>query len=449
MRMKTMFWALGALVVAACSSDGGSFEAAPTEVTKVTEEARDGYTYILYNAKQPAYRDRASNEFVVQRVDVGIPDGVETNAPVIFQIGGEQAISDAFVTNAPGWIGLPMIAVQAEHRGYGTSISSEEDQTTPQYLSRREAVDDFHEVVAALSEIYTGPWFVRGASYTGGVVLQYAAKYPEDVMAVSSASGVVDRWAMNPTYDPFTRELLGEESYAQLTAHIENLKPEEPFDQNWSDREFLQGVAIGLTQYESYQLLVPIFKDLIATQPTDQLVADLRELDQTFADGDAAAWAEHRALKTLSREESLQMQPNWRYYLWQQCTEIGEFRTPGSDGIWKRDEDDRDAECRELFGVGLAEEIVGHREDVVAMEDAGVSLVFVSGSKDPWSRVGLVDPPERDRIDEQERWSEYEASYGRHFNAPNGFHSPGGSDQELAQAVWVSMFELAGVELPE
>ena len=47
MRMNAMCWALSALVVvAACSSDGGSFEPAPTEVTKVTEAAREGYTFV-------------------------------------------------------------------------------------------------------------------------------------------------------------------------------------------------------------------------------------------------------------------------------------------------------------------------------------------------------------------------------------------------------------------
>ena len=183
---------------------------------------------------------------------------------MFYSLGGEgPPIDEWFVANAPQWIGIHMTVVDVEHRGYGESLSDDPDQTTPRYVSMREAVEDAHEVAKALQEIYTGPWFVRGSSYTGGLVLQYAAKYPEDVVAVLSASGVVDRPVANPTYDPFTREILGEQSYAQVVEHIENLQPAALFDQTWIDREFLEGVVAGLTQYESFQSLVPVLKSLL------------------------------------------------------------------------------------------------------------------------------------------------------------------------------------------
>ena len=451
MRMKTGFCALAALVVlGACNSDGGSLEVAPTEVTKVNEEAREGHTLVQYVARQPEFRDRASRGYVHQRINVGIPEGVGNAAPVLFALGGEQPpIDEAFVGDVQGLIRIPMIVVDAEHRGYGNSLSDNPDQTTPHYVSRREAAEDAHEVASALREIYTGPWFVLGSSYTGGLVLQYAAKYPDDVAAVISSAGIVDRPVANPTYDPFTRELLGEESYAQVVGHIENLQPAELFDQNWIDREFVETIVGALTQYESYQSLVPVLKDLVATRTTEQLIDEARELDQAFANGEAAAWAQNRALTVLSREDALRDYPWERYYLWQQCTDIGEFRTSGPDGVWQRTETDWAEECQALFGVDLVRQHEGHRDDVAALEAAGTPLVFLSGGKDPWSPLGLEVPPESDRIDQQERWSEYETSYGRHFHAPAGFHAPSGSDPELARAATLAAFELAAVEVPE
>lgn len=69
--------------------------------------------------------------------------------------------------------------------------------------------------------------------------------------------------------------------------------------------------------------------------------------------------------------------------------------------------------------------------------------------KYPWSPIGLEVPPESDRIDQQEGYSEYATSYGRHFHLPEGFHGPARQGPGLQHTVWATAFELAGVELPE
>lgn len=451
MGMKTTLGAIAALLaLGSCGSSEGTFEVPPTELSKVNEEAREGHTLVQYIARQPEFRDRPSQGYVDQHINVGIPDGVGNDAPVLFALGGEQGpIDPGFVGWIQELIGIPMIVVDLEHRGYGNSLSDNPDQTTPRYLSMREAADDAHEAASALQATYAGPWFVLGSSYAGGLVLQYVGKYPNDVVAIVNSSGVVDRSVANPTYDPFTRELLGEESYALAAQHIENLQPAELFDQAWIDREFLEGVFAGLTQYESYQSLVPVVKNMLATLTTEQLVSAARELDEAFSGGQATAWGENRALTTLSREQALETYPWERFYLWQQCTDIGEFRASGPDGIWKRTEEEWNEECQGLFGVDLAGEINGHRDHLAAVEAAGVPLVFVSGGKDPWAPIGLEVPPESDRVDEQEGWSEYTASYGRHFHAPEAFHGPPAHTPGLGPVMWQRAFELAGVEVPE
>ncbi len=202
-------------------------------------------------------------------------------------------------------------------------------------------------------------------------------------------------------------------------------------------------------QRANLQFLIPTFKDLVATLTTEELIAQLRTLDETVADGEAARWAAHRALRTVSRHEALETTPSERVWFYQQCTELGSFQASVEQpGIFQRDENARREECRELFGVELTTEPVASRKQVTEMEKAGVPLVYVSGGQDPWMMPGGLEvPPEEARIDQQERWSEYQTSYGRFFHVPDGFHPPEGADQELAQVTAETLFELAGVEV--
>jgi len=152
MGARLRVWTLVALgLAAACGSNGEPIEVPQTEVTKTNEEAREGHTLVQYVARQPEFRDRASDGHVDQHINVGVPDGVESDAPVLFALGGEQPpIDEAFVGRIQGQLGIPMIVVDLEHRGYGNSLSDNPDQTTPHYVSRREAAADAHEVARGL-----------------------------------------------------------------------------------------------------------------------------------------------------------------------------------------------------------------------------------------------------------------------------------------------------------
>lgn len=437
-----------ALGVMGCSSDDSSYEVAPTDVTKVSEEARNGYTYLLYAARQPEFRDRESDGYVDQKVEVAIQDGVEIDAPVVMWFGQEAPL-DIDSLNIPRYWNKAMVFVGVEHRGYGQSLSNDDDQSVPKYVSRREAIDDAHGVVVELKKVYTGPWFVLGSSYAGELVLEHAARFPEDFDGVISSSAQVDPVVMHTGHDVLARKWLGDESYAQVAAHTENLTPEQPFDDTWVDREFLETVVAGTTQRANLQYLIPVFKDLVAELDTDELIAELRLLDETVAGGEAARWAAHRALRTVSREEALRISPQDRVWFYQQCTELGSFQASVEQpGIFQRDVNDRREECRELFGVELTTEPVASRKHVIEMEKAGVPLVYVSGGQDPWMIPGGLEvPPEDARIDQQPRWSAYQTSYGRYFHAPDAFHIPESNDQELAQVTSEVLFELAGVEV--
>jgi len=433
--------------VLGCGDDAEkSISVRPTELTKNTEEMRDGYTYIRYLARQPDFRDRESDGYLDQKVEVAIPTGVENDAPVIVLIDGEAPLWAGFLT-IPEKLGWSSIYVQLEHRGYGQSLSNAADQTVPDYVSADNALKDAHGVVSKLRETYTGPWLAYGISYSGGLVIEYAGRFPDDVAGVLSSSGVIDWPLANTPYDETTRERLGEQTYAQLIDHMKNLEPSEPFDANWVDREFLQGIVAGISQYASYQSLVPAFQRMVDMASTEDLVADLRALDEVASGGQAADYAESRSTRTMTREQALEREPSWRVYFWQQCTDIGTFNSSAQEpSIWQRGEEGWREDCRALFDVELNTQPRQQRSFVADMERAGVPLVFLSGGNDPWRPLGLEVPPESARIDEQPTWSVYETSYGRHFHIPDAFHNPEAGDLPLAQAAFGALFDLAGVE---
>ena len=166
------------LVLLGC---GANAEVATTEIEKTSEELRDGYTLVHYVATQPSFRDRESSSVVTQQVHVAIPDDVELDAPVLFRFGHETAIEGEDLPEYLAYGDGRAIVVQAEHRGYGNSLSDDADQSVPTYVSRREALNDAHGVLTELQEMYTGPWFIYGLSYGGGAVVEYAARFPEDI----------------------------------------------------------------------------------------------------------------------------------------------------------------------------------------------------------------------------------------------------------------------------
>ena len=104
--MRCVLYFISVLALA-CSSGNGSLEVAPTELTKVAQETRTGYTFIHYIAKQPAFRDRASGDYVEQRVYVAVPDGVGTDAPVLFRlVKRPRSMSFSLRTRACTLVGL-------------------------------------------------------------------------------------------------------------------------------------------------------------------------------------------------------------------------------------------------------------------------------------------------------------------------------------------------------
>ncbi len=80
--------------------------------------------------------------------------------------------------------------VQVEYRFYGKSRL---DPIPWKYLKNDQAIEDYHQLVTKLKQIYTGKWISTGISKGGETVLIYRAKYPEEMdMAVPYVAPLID-----------------------------------------------------------------------------------------------------------------------------------------------------------------------------------------------------------------------------------------------------------------
>lgn len=410
------------LLAPACAKNGSA------------QNVQENYRIIHRVLPQPVDHSHPDGPKLKQQVDILVPNGAPKDAPVFFHFGNETDLTDEHLLKFYRLHGErnDIIYIQAEHRGYGQSLTEDEDQSVPSYVRTRQALADAHEVVAELKKDYPGPWMAAGWSYGGGLVIEFAYRYPDDVAVILSSSGVVDWPFMDYGYDRQVRATLGEACYKRLAEHSKALEPEELFDKNWLEREFLHATIMGVVQFPHLKKLQPVFK-LLTFLPTGAFVRVLHRMDDMFGDGEAWKYARASGATTIGPEEIAEGLHNWYVWKYQECTELGGFLTSESpDGLFTRNRDDFIAECRAQFGEEpqtAAGPEWSQREMVEALQ---VPLVYVTGGMDPWLSVSL-EP-------------DYKIKNGRYFFVPEGRHCPERNDPELARKVLAEMLRYAQPE---
>lgn len=385
--------------------------------------------------KQPLDHALPDGPSFEQYVDILQPAGASSSSPVLFVLGGEGNLTDRRLSGLYEAYGAPpdVVFIQAEHRGYGESLSLDADQSVPAYVTVDQALADFHAVIQDLKKEYTGPWAAAGYSYSGGLVVDLAARYPDDLDAILSSSGVVDWPFTMDAYDSKLRVVFGEDAYQRLAGHIAALDPDEMFDQIWLEREFLIAFLHGMAQYEQYKPYLPLFK-LAARLPTSGFLKVLHWMDDTIADQAGWNYAVSNSKRSLSREEALTMRYTWRTWRYQQCNETGIFEVSAEPGgVFDRSHDEFVAECRALFGEEQprsATRPAWSPRD--ALETLKIPIVYVAGEMDPWEGLGV----EADDALQQ----------GEFFFAPGGRHCPEKSDAELGPRVFAALLQYAASE---
>ncbi|MCX6002036.1 MAG: alpha/beta fold hydrolase [Chloroflexi bacterium] len=421
-----LFIAILALVpmLISCSSPAGAAQPDRT----VTSD----YEIIHTSIQQPVDHNNLSGASFSEEVNILIPKGAADSSPVFFILGNEHDITVKELAKFYKDYGSPrdVIFLQAEHRGYGQSITADADQSVPSYVTIDQALADYDSVVQKFKQKYSGPWMAAGHSYGGGLVINFAVSYPDDVKVILSSSGVVDWPFTMDTYDRQVRITMGDETYQRLVAHIKNLEPQQLFDQNWMEREFLIAFIHGMTQYGQYKPLLPVFK-AFAALPTPSSLGVLHFLDDAVAQKGGWMYAASNAKKTLTHDEAVTGKYGWRVWRYQQCAETGIFEVSAQPGgVFTRSKDDFMAESRALFGSDPKSATAAAWSPRAMLDTLKVPMIYVGGGMDPWLGLGLA--------------KDYVIKSGRYFYVPDGQHCPDRDDVTLGKQVLAEMLKYAG-----
>jgi len=394
------------------------------------EGAPKNYRIIKRSITQPVDHKKPGGATFDQQVDILIPDGAPVDAPVFFILGNEHDVKLSEMEAYREKYGdrNDVVFVHAEHRGYGESLTND-DQSIPAYVTVEAALADYHNVVKTLKGEFPGPWMAAGHSYGGGLSINFASRYPDDISVVLSSSGVVDWPFVMDCYDRQVRINLGPDIYGRIANHIESLKPDELFDENWIEREFLIAFVTGMTQYDEYEGYIKYFGAL-SKLPTGAFLRLLHIMDNTIAGGAALNYALSNAKETLSLEEAYAGMYNWRIWRYQQARETGVFWVSSEGGgIYTRSADDFIEECRAIFGENPKSAVSPDWSPREMVPDLKVPLIYVCGGRDPWKGLCL----EKD----------YEIKNGKYFYFPDLKHCPERRNKSLGKAVMDEMLRFA------
>ncbi|MCP4760977.1 MAG: hypothetical protein GY870_04290 [archaeon] len=367
--------------------------------------------------KQPVNHNEPDGTTYEQRIDYLIPEDANIeDSPVFFYLGHEMSMSDSGLLKLYNAYGKrnDIIYFQSEHRGYGISLTDDEDQSVPSYIRIDQALTDNHRVVEYYKKKFKGPWIVAGYSYGGGLVIDFAAKYPNDINLVLSSSGVVD-WPFTFTsYDIQMRKNLGEKLYQRGVKHINNLKSEEILDKNWRYREIIIGIFGGMTQMESLQKIKPLIGFFLRL-PTRLLILLIETFNSIFLLGKGSKLVKKIYGSTFSREDALKKSSLMRTWTYQQFMETGVFSISSEpNGLENRSKDELVEMCNKMFGQDPPALKNPEWSPRNMIKDIDVPLIYITGGNDPWSGLCLE--------------SDYQIKNGKYFFYPDSWHCPDRSD---------------------
>ena len=386
---------------------------------------------------QPLDHGNPAGETFVQRLLIAKSKAFNEQSPVFFLVGGELSITEAYLRKLAGTYSdpsKPMIFVLLEHRGFGESTSSNEDQTVPSYVGVDQYLGDIHEVVRAFRSEFRGKWVAAGWSYGGTLVIEAGNRYPSDFDALLSVSGTT-RWPyFQKTFDRRTRELLGKSLNKELAGQISRLQPDHLYDEKWKQREFVTALTKGILYRKNINWLKSILK-LAGWLPSNKFLGVLHWLDDRFASGQAWNYALSTSASRVSKAEIATGKFDWRVFRYQQCTQLGYFDLPGAKPtLYQRTEHDYLEECRALFG-NLPDNFPKEwnvEEEIPALR---APLFYVKGANDPFAGQQLPDT--------------YSIPRGKLYFSKRGFHNPDLSDPELAHRILDDVWKVIGTKPPK
>ncbi len=378
---------------------------------------------------QPVDHNIPDGETFEQEILILMPESASLKSPIFFILGNEADKTLKGLSSLYKAYGAPenIVFIVAEHRGYGQSVTADADQSLPDYIIIDQALADYHRFVTTFNKKYTGPWMAAGYSYGGGLVVNFAYRYPEDVKVILASSAVIDWPFYMDEYDRQVKKNLGDGLYGRMTEHIHNLRPEELFNPTWLEREFLTNMTLGISQKGQFQFLLPIFS-VLSYLPTRSFLGIMRWMDTKVAKSAGWTAAISFGKKSLSRAEAVSGKYNWYTWKYQQCRKTGTmWISEDPVGLFPKSREDNYQECKAMFGEEPPAATNPPWNPRAMLKNLSVPQVYVNGGKDPWLELCL----------ERVEWVANED----YFYVSDGFHCPDRSDPELGKKILARMLE--------
>ncbi len=365
--------------------------------------------------EQPVDHATSQEENFKQQLILLTPNQSTKSSDILFVLGNETDATQEGLIKLYRAYGSPqdVIFIQAEHRGYGQSIT-QGPQTHPTYVSAKSALQDYDSVITELKKTYSGRWMAAGYSYGGALAINFGYQFPNAVDAILSSSAPIQWPFLIPEYDQQAVKNLGKGLTTRLNKHAAKLKPEKLYDQNWQDRELLTAFTVALSQRSDTQHYKH-YINALSFLPTSVFINILHALSPN----ETYTWSKHRIAQPLDHQTAKTGKFSWYTWKYQQCNELGTFFNQGAFNYNKQDHVN---DCLTTFGK--PPEFFNKAPWNIAgmLEKISIPIVVVSGGRDPWMQIG-VKP-------------EHQYSHIKYFYSKEGYHCPDRESLQLGESVF-------------
>jgi pimeloyl-ACP methyl ester carboxylesterase len=342
-----------------------------------------------------------------------------SQSPVIYYICGEASCfgsngdTSSAVPSAIDYYAnnLHAVIVLLEHRFYGKSQPFTTLTTDHlKYLSVEQALEDLAEFQKYAIQHYGfhGKWIVAGGSYAGALSAYYREKHPELAVGSLSSSGVVKASLNFEDYDRVAASALKPDclnAVQEVTHEIEQALSdptklaaiEKTFgsEEIQSNLDFLSVVDTMISAAVQYGQQDMFCDSLLGGK--DHLtgfaqggIAVLKLLGQTPLDGTTQTM---QSIQATDYEDGV----GWRQWVYQTCTEFGDFATPYHDPKLSVQStllnlDYFLDQCKTLFGITSSPEVdrLNSTYYQPILEPVTTGIFFVNGSDDPYSTLSVT-----------------------------------------------------------
>lgn len=315
-----------------------------------------------------------------QQVFTLVPKSVikPQQAPILFVLGNEtDATKDKLIELYKSY-GSPqdMIFILAEHRGYGESVT-EEDQSIPVYVKVDEALADYARLIEYKKANLKGEWIIAGYSYGGALTIEFAHRYPNTYDIALSSSAPIMWPKFLPEYAEKVSRDLDEELVVRLTQHSKLLS-QNGSSNALKQQELLTGIIVGLAQMESQQGFLPIISAL-SHLSTENFMSAL----ELILPQKAYNWANAR---TVNSAPKIPSERNWYTWMYQQCDGLGTF-FEGTPFAYSQTQHMQ--KCLDNFGDEAYFDNNSPWQLSTKLTEITKPIIVVSGGRDPWIEIGV------------------------------------------------------------